>query len=302
MSRALVTGAGGFIGHHLVARLVADGWDVVPIVRPGSPSHRARRSGSAQAWPVDLTDPEVIRAAVTAADPDVVFHLAAARAGGTAPERAATTAVNAHSGALIVEAVGERCRAVVALGSSTEYAAAAGPMDERSTVQPRGFFGATKAAGGLLLTATAAERGIRSTLLRAFQVYGPGDHAHRLVPTVLRAARTRQVVPLTMTGRRRDWVWVEDVVQACVLAAERHDLPAGAVLNIGTGCQTANEELVAVAERVTGCPISTRVGAHPGRSWDTDSWVCDPALAGQALGWRPTVQLAEGIERIWSAR
>lgn len=282
--RALVTGAGGFVGGHLVRRLRADGWDVVALTRADA----------------DLTDRAALTRAVRAADPDVALHLAAARAAGSAAERAATAAVNTSSGLWLVDALPERCRVVLRLGSSTEYAASTGPMDERTALHPRGWFGATKAAGSLLLTAAAEQRGLRSVVLRAFQVYGPQDVPTRFVPTAVRAACTGSVLPLTAPGRRRDWVWVGDVTDACVLAVQRDDLPAGTVLNLGTGTQTSNEELVALLEQVSGRPVRTRVGAHPGRTWDTGDWVCDPTAAGRLLGWRPAVDLREGLRRCWS--
>jgi nucleoside-diphosphate-sugar epimerase len=299
--RALVTGAGGFVGAHLAARLAADGWDVVATVRPGGSADRLRGL-AVDVLPVDLTDPAAVAATVSAARPDVAFHLAAARARATAAERAATAAVNTASGLHLVEALPATCRAVVRLGSSTEYAESPHPMAEDAPLRPRGFFGATKAAGSLLLAAAAAERGVRAVVLRAFQVYGPHDQPVRLVPTVLRAAASGDVVPLTQAGQRRDWVHVDDVVEACLLAAAADDLPPGQVLNVGTGVQTANEEMVAVAERVTGRPIRTAVGAHAGRSWDAPSWVCDPTAARLLLGWQPRTDLAAGLADCWARR
>jgi nucleoside-diphosphate-sugar epimerase len=281
--RALVTGAGGFVGRHLVARLRADGWDVVGLTRADA----------------DLADPRAGAAAVRASGADVVFSRAAARAKATPAERAATTAVNTSP--WLVDALPDRCRAVIRLGSSTEYAAGPQPLDEAAPLRPRGFFGATKAAGSLLLQAAAAERGVRATVLRAFQVYGPHDHPTRLVPVVLAAARDGGTVPLPARVSRRDWVWVGDVVDACVRAATADDLPPGAVINIGTGVQTGTEELVATAARVTGRRIATAHGAHPGREWDSADWVCDPSAARGLLGWTPAVDLAEGLARTWAA-
>ena len=295
--KALVTGAGGFVGAHLCARLAADGWDVVGTVRPGAPSPDLPITPV----PVDLTDPGATVAAVQAADPDVAFLLAAGRAAATPAERAATVAVNATSNAWIVDALGGRCSAVVRLGSSTEYGQTDGPMDEAAPLRPRGFFGATKAAGSLLVAGTAAARGLRAAILRAFQVYGPDDHADRLGPTVLRAALTGDVLPLTAPGMRRDWIHVDDVVDACIRAATADFLAPGQVLNVGTGRQVANEEVVALVERVSGRPLRVVPGAHPGRSWDTASWVCDPSLAARLLGWEAKVSLEHGLARCWAA-
>ncbi|HEX2273991.1 MAG TPA: NAD(P)-dependent oxidoreductase [Acidimicrobiales bacterium] len=302
--RALVTGGAGFVGSHLAARLAHDGWEVVATVRPGGSRWRLEALGVADdvtITSVDLADRDATVALAGGVAPDVVFLGAAARSRATAAERAATAAVNATSGQWLVDALPERCRAVVRLGSSTEYARSDGPMDETTPLRPRGFFGATKAAGSLLVTAAAAERGVRAVVLRAFQVYGPLDHSDRLVPRALRAARTGEVLPLTGPGLRRDWVFVADVVEACVRAAHADHLPAGQVLNVGTGRQVANEELVEDVRRVTGRPVTVAEGACAPREWDTGSWVCDPSLARHLLGWDAKAALEEGLSRCWDA-
>jgi nucleoside-diphosphate-sugar epimerase len=302
--RALVTGAGGFVGAHLAARLVEDGWQVTGTVRPGRPPWRLAALGIEDGVDVleaDLSDPVSAAGAAGRARPDVAFLLAAARQEGTPDQRAATAAVNGSSALWLVDALADRCSTVVRLGSSTEYGEGDGPMDEASPVRPRGFFGATKAAGSLLTVAAAARRGMRSSVLRAFQVYGPHDHPGRLVPTVLRAARTGTPLPLTDGGRRRDWIYVDDVVEACLKVATADHLPPGQILNVGTGRQATNEELVAEVERVTGRAVRVAVGEHPGREWDAASWVCDPSLARELLGWEAKVDLADGLARCWAA-
>lgn len=301
--RAFVTGMGGFVGAHLAARLGAEGWDVAGTVRPGGGDRRLVALGlvgSVETLEADLSDPAATAAAVAAADPDVAFLLAAARSDATPADRAATVAVNAAGVAWVVDALGDRCRTVVRLGSSTEYAEADGPLDERSPVRPGGFFGATKAAGSVLLPAVCARRGRRAAVLRAFQVYGPLDHPGRLVPTALAAARTGRPLPLTGPGRRRDWVFVDDVVDACVRAAAADHLPGGQVLNVGTGRQVANEELVAMVGQVTGRPVAVLPGEHPGQPWDAASWVCDPSRARELLGWEAKVTLDDGLRRCWA--
>jgi UDP-glucose 4-epimerase len=299
--RALVTGAAGFVGAHLTRRLVRDGWEVVALVRPGGDATRLAGADAAVVL-ADVADPVATAAAVRAAEPDAVFHLAATRGRHDAEARARTAAVNTSSGLHVVDALPQRCRTVVRLGSSTEYGGSDRPMDESAPLRPRGFFGATKAAGSLLLTAAAAERGVRSAVLRAFQVYGPHDQPARFVPAVLRAAADGTPLPLTAPGVRRDWVHVDDVVEACVLAAEQDELPSGTVLNLGTGVQTANEDVVRLAEQVTGRRIDARPGEHPGRGWDAPSWVCDPSAAERALGWRARTDLATGLAACWAAR
>jgi hypothetical protein len=295
-ARALVTGAGGFVGRHLCRTLLERGVEVWGTVRPGTAAPDGVRP-----LPVDLTDGAGLSAAVRQATPDLAFHLAAARAKGTGAERLATTLVNAVSGVHLVEALPASCRAVVRLGSSTEYAASDRPMDEDVPLRPRGFFGAGKAAGSLLLTAAAQERGLRSVVLRAFQVYGPGDHPGRFVPAVLRAAadglgaaahRAGAAAGLGARRRRR--------ARLPAGGRRRRRCRPGRCSTSAPACRPPTRSWSPWPSR-SPAGRSAPGGRPPRARLGRASWVCDPALAGRLLGLAPALDLRTGLARTWAA-
>jgi nucleoside-diphosphate-sugar epimerase len=133
-------------------------------------------------------------------------------------------------------------------------------------------------------------------VVRLFSVYGPWEARHRLVPQAIRAALTGEELPLTGPELRRDFVFVDDVVDACLRAASV-DAALGEAINIGTGVETANEELVAEVERVIGKEVRTRIGAYSARETDSAHWRADISKAKRLLGWEPRYTLAAGLAR-----
>jgi nucleoside-diphosphate-sugar epimerase len=142
------------------------------------------------------------------------------------------------------------------------------------------------------------EAGVPAVLLRPFSVYGPWEAPSRFVPTVMRALQTGAHLPLTRPGINHDYVFVGDVVAACLLAADAPGVN-GEVINVGSGCQWTNEELVEVAERVAGVRARVAVGAYPNRRVDTGHWVADIAKAKRLLGWTPGYSLERGLTEMW---
>ena len=143
--------------------------------------------------------------------------------------------------------------------------------------------------------------GCAPAVLRAFQVYGPGDHPTRLVPVVLAAARTGDAVPLPARLSRRDWVWVGDVVDACVRAAVDDALPPGR--RAQHRHRRADQHRGARRHRRAGdrpadrAPSPAPTRAAPGTP-PTGS--ATRRAAARLLGWTPTVDLAEGLARTWA--
>jgi nucleoside-diphosphate-sugar epimerase len=299
--RVLVTGAAGFIGANLVAALESAGADVHGIVRAST--DRWRLEGLAAALTVhtaDVADVDAVGSIVRDVQPDVVVH-AAAFAGHPSTPSARLVALRdtVLSAAAVCEALAASGRGrLVHLGSSLEYGQAAVPLDEARPLTPETFRGASKAGATLLCRQMASEAGTSVILLRLFSVYGPWEPASRFVPTVMRALQSGGDLPLTRPGVRRDFVFVGDVVDACLRAATAEGLD-GEIINVGSGRQSTNEELAEAAQQVTGIRIRVLTGAYPARRVDTSHWVADIGKAKRLLGWSPAYTLDRGLAETW---
>jgi dolichol-phosphate mannosyltransferase len=130
--------------------------------------------------------------------------------------------------------------------------------------------------------------------LRLYSVYGPYEEPGRLVPTLVARGLSGQLPPLVDPRTARDFVYVDDVSDAFVRAAEAEVEP-GAVFNIGSGSQTTLAELVDAARRVLAVDAEPDWGTYAARAWDTDSWVSDPRRAGRELGWRAETSIDVGL-------
>jgi nucleoside-diphosphate-sugar epimerase len=245
-----------------------------------------------------MTDLEALQAAVGAARPDFVFHLATvARHPGTARERLASLHANVLGTANLLEAVGPfDLRRLVHFGSSTEYGYKGAPMQESDLLEPVAFHGVAKAAATLLCQRLGRAEGQPVVVLRPFTVYGPWEEPTRLIPTTIRAALEGYELALTAPGFRRDWVFVDDLVEACLLTLQADGL-AGEIVNVGSGIQTSNEEIVEMVEALSGQHIRLRVGQYRPLSFDTTYWVADIRKARKMLNWEPRHTLRSGLEK-----
>ncbi len=295
--RALVTGASGFLGANLCRTLLAAGATVHAAVRPTSDLGRMTDVlPDLDVHAFDLCDGERTARAVAAARPELVFHCAnhTTRHGrATLAEVAADTVM--ATAQLLDALVAAGCERLVHVGSSLEYGPADHPLTEGDPTRPSTVRGATKAAATLLVLQQAKAGALPAVVLRVFSIYGPWEPEHRLVPSAIRAAFGGEILPLTGPGLRRDFVFVGDVCDACLLAASA-DGVVGEAINIGTGRQTSNEEAVGLVERVTGRAVRVAVGAFPARASDRGFWLADIGKAERLLGWRPSHSLREGIE------
>jgi nucleoside-diphosphate-sugar epimerase len=291
----LVTGAAGFVGANLVSALEAEHAEVVCLVRAGTDPRRLTSVQSVgRRISADLLDYRAIQDVVGPIEPDYVFHMATPRS--PTPDREILETNTAALFNLVRAVSSPRLLQFVHCGSSMEYGDIAAPYREDALVQPATLFGAGKAASTLLLQQMSRSAGLPLVILRVFQVYGPMDWAKRLIPTAIRAIRANRTLDLTAPGHCRDYVHVDDVVTACLAAAD-HRAQGPRLFNIASGRQTTNEEIVDRLATIIGNPAQVQVGDFPSRPWDRAQWCGDITLAREVLGWVPSVDLTDGLTR-----
>jgi nucleoside-diphosphate-sugar epimerase len=131
-------------------------------------------------------------------------------------------------------------------------------------------------------------------VLRLFSVYGRWESPSRFIPTAIRAALGGGEMALTAPGVRHDFVYVDDVVDAMLTAATANGVD-GEVINVGSGREWTNEEVVDAVQRLTGRVVRVRTGEYPAKTADTAHWVADVGKAAALLGWRPAHDLTSGL-------
>lgn len=293
----LVTGAGGFLATNLIRRLIAEGARVHGLLRPGSVCWRAK-SAELVVHDVDLRDAMALRRVISGLRPTHIFHLAAHgvlhdRNGGGRREVVETNVVGTWN---LLEAAAELDNVqVVQTGGSSEYGHNTEPLREQTSLEPVTLYGATKAAATLLSRQIARERGLPLVILRPFSIYGPWESPERLIPTLILAALRGSAVSLTPPGLRHDYIFVDDVVDACLAASQVH-LPAGEIINIGSAQQWTNEAVVELVQQLTGSELNVEYGTFPARQADTAHWVADIRKASQLLSWSPVRDLPSGLK------
>lgn len=303
--KALVTGGAGFIGSTLSDRLLAEGWevDVVDDLSTGSLGNladaRAQATGKFSFHRLDVRSP-AITDLITHRKPDVVFHLAAQADVRVSVARPVFDAEVNILGTLNV------CQGAVAAGTQKVVFAASGgtlygtpehlPVTEGHPQRPESPYGVAKKASSDYLHYYREIHHLEYTALAFANVYGPRQdpHGEAGVVSIFAGMMLDRSRP-TIFGdgqQTRDFVFVDDVVDALVRASERG---GGLIINIGTGVETSVEELYTSIARTTG--YTDEPHHAPARPGELQRSSLDPGRAEIHLGWKPWTDLDSGVDR-----
>lgn len=302
--RVLVTGAGGFIGSHLVERLVELGARTTALVRYGSAGSWGWLDESAVKKDVrvvlgDVRDPESLREAVQGAE--VVFHLAALIAIPYSYRTPVSFLRTNAEGTLNLLEVARSAGVALVIHTSTSevYGTARSvPIGEEHPLQAQSPYAASKIAADKVAEAFHRSYGLPVVTARPFNTYGPRQSARAVIPTIIAQALVGARILLGRLEPTRDFTYVSDTVEGFVRAAES-PAAVGRVVNVGSGREIAIGDLAREILALLGRDVP--IVCDEARLRPEESEVlrlcADNRRAGELLGWHPQTGLKEGLEQ-----
>jgi len=304
-ARVLVTGAAGFIGRWTVRELARQGAQIFPVVRNRYRACEIFEQYDIHAAPIeaDLTQVKEIRQLLTTLKPQVIFNLAGYGVDRSEQDEATAYRMNAQVGFTLCQllsslspSLGEG-HALIHVGSALEYGPLPGELTEDTEAHPTTLYGKSKLLGTKLIVQCCEAYGVRGIVARLFTVYGPGELEGRLLPTLLRAAKTQAPIALTSGEQERDFTYVKDVAEGLVrlgAASSRW----GEVVNLATGRLTSVRTFAETAAQVLGiAPDCLRFGTHPPLEEEMRHAPVPTDRLQSLIGWIPPTTIQEGIRQ-----
>ncbi len=284
--RILVTGANGFLGSHLCRRLGLEGAEV----------HGVSRSVSARAegirwWREDLGDVVATRTLLRAVKPEIVFHLASHGVGAPGLEVVLPTV---HSDFLttinVLTTATELGVARLVLAASLEE-----PSPGTAESIPASPYAAAKWASTGYAQMFHMLYGTPIVIVRPFMTYGPGQRPYKIVPHVV-LTLLRGNAPRLSSGRRPvDWVYVDDVIDGCLRAAQAPDV-GGQIIDLGSGSLVPIRDVVTCIARLLESRVEPAFGALSDRPHERVR-AADITVARRLLGWTAATTLENGLDQ-----
>lgn len=291
-----VIGATGFIGANLLRACLQDRDDVFGTVFSGNHWRLSDMPTSSLVF-MNTGDISSVERVFTRLRPRTVFDCSAFGAYSFEKNANRIHATNYLDLIGLLEYFCEhQLYAYVHAGTSSEYGLNAAAPEESDVLEPNSHYALSKAAASLAIRYYGMQRGLPAINLRLYSAYGPYEDASRLIPVLCRTSLEGRLPPFARPRTSRDFIHVDDVTRAFLLAAVRMDHAFfGESFNIGTGVKTSLADLAILAKRVFGIsedPVFSRAEA---RAWDVDDWYANPEKAQKTLGFCAAIRLEDGL-------
>ena len=271
---------------HLIWKHTTDPWRIKEIMK------------KIKLHEVSLSDRESLTKLINSIKPNAIYHLAAHGAYPTQIDidQMVDVAIKGTLN-LLVASKNVDYDIFVNTGSSSEYGLKEKPMSETDLLEPLTFYAATKASSTYLSQVFAKQYNKPVVTFRLFSAYGPYEQPARFIPTIIKRALSNQSINITAEDISHDFIHIDDVVDAYILAIKHKDKLFGRIVNVGSGMQYTNFEVAKMILPIVGNNVDIVRESYPKRPWDSNYWVADTKLSEKLLGFKPKNNLKSGLSK-----
>lgn len=295
----LVTGASGFVGANLFRLITSARNDVYAVVQREK-NWRLADAQDEQIIAVDLSDSAAVKNLVHSVNPQTIFDCVAYGAYPFENDQSLIYQTNFQAVTNLVSMLSAHpIAAYIHAGSSSEYGTNCSAPLESSVCAPDSHYATSKVAVANYLTFMGKRHQFPCVNLRLYSVYGQLEDTSRLMPSLVRHALAGKLPPFVDARTSRDFIHVDDVCAAFVMAASRmHPGLYGENFNIGSGLKTTIADLAATTKAVFNVAEEPRFNTMEGRAWDQAEWYSNPQKAADSFGWQCTIDLTKGLQKM----
>jgi len=297
----IVLGAGGFIGVNLLDQLKKHRNDVYGISQNPKTSWRLNQLNipSEKLIKCDITDYTQTRNLVGDLKPKTIFNLAAYGAYSSQKVYKKIYDANFNSAIDIIEIAKENGLAsYVHAGSSSEYGLNSSGPKESEALIPNSHYAVSKVASSYAIKYYGKIEKLPVVNLRIYSAYGAWEEPDRLIPRLVSMARKGKWPELVSPMISRDFIHVDDVVKAFIIAAVSIKKISGESYNIGTGKKTTIEELTQITKKLFSISANPLFGTMTNRVWDLTDWYSNPEKSHRELSWEAETTLNDGLKKV----
>jgi nucleoside-diphosphate-sugar epimerase/glycosyltransferase involved in cell wall biosynthesis len=294
-----VFGASGFIGANLFKDIFSVRKDVYAVTHDATKAWRLKLLNVPFENIVhcDILSNNSVEQVFKEYKPRTIFNLAAYGAYSKQKNTTLIYETNVIGTVNLLENCTEET-AYIHAGSSSEYGFNCAAPKETDTVKPNSHYAVSKVSAAYMIEFYAKVHQRKALNLRLYSIYGAWEEPDRLIPRLVEEARKSSYPPLVSPDISRDFVYVDDCVEAFLDAALRVDKHiAGNSYNIATGQKTTMRELVDTARQTFSIAPQPTWGSMPNRGWDLADWYGDATAAERDLGWKARTSLADGLQQ-----
>ena len=297
----LITGGAGFIGANLIRGLLRFNYNVSLILKESSGLWRIKDIlDKVKIYYVDILDKNNLAKTVKKINPVFIIHLATHSDYRNQSDVEQMIDINIKGTLnLLMASKNINYKMFINTGSSSEYGIKDDPMRENYSLEPISFYAVTKASSTLLCQMFAKEYKKPIVTLRPFSAYGPYEEKTRFIPTIIKAVIENKSIKLTPGEERHDFIYIDDVVDIYLKTIQKGKSLTGQILNMGTGVEYTNDEVVQTLFKITGKRTKIEKNAFPKRLWDTPHWVANISKTKRLLNWKPNNALFEGLKKTY---